>query len=70
MLKDGAKLFLSVVFSGSPILGSKELVVQVKMTRRKTDWVSKSSGDHVNLGFDRDDDMVSGLSYVSRYFWR
>ncbi|XP_058530423.1 ATP-binding cassette sub-family C member 11 isoform X2 [Ochotona princeps] len=33
------------------------------MTRRRTDWVPKSSGDHVNLGFDRGDDMVSGLSY-------
>lgn len=29
-------------------------------------WVPRSSGGLVNLGLDVDDDMVSGLSYVSR----
>ena len=36
------------------------------MTRRRMYWVPRSSGGLVNLGLDVDDDMVSGLSYVSR----
>ena len=36
------------------------------MTRRRIYWVPRSSGGLVNLGLDVDDDVVSGLSYVSR----
>lgn len=61
-----SKLLLPVAFSESLILGNKELAVHLKMTRRRIYWVPRSSGGLVNLGLDVDDDMVSGLSYVSR----
>ena len=61
-----SELFLPVAFSDSLILGNKELAVHLKMTRRRMYWVPRSSGGLVNLGLDVDDDMVSGLSYVSR----
>lgn len=66
LLRLGSKLFLRVAFSDSLILRSKELAGQLKMTRRRIYWVPRSSGGLVNLGLDVDNDMVSGLSYVSK----
>ncbi|KAG8510014.1 ATP-binding cassette sub-family C member 11, partial [Galemys pyrenaicus] len=50
----------------SLILGTKQLAEQLKMTRKNIFWVPHSSGDFVNVGLDVGDEMVSGLSYVSR----
>lgn len=66
LLRALSNLLLPVAFSDSLILGNKESAGHLKMTRRKIHWVPRSSGDLVNLGLDVDDDMVSGLSYVSR----
>lgn len=66
LLGSGAEPLPPVAFADSLILESGELAGQPKMTRKKEHQVPRSSNGLVNLGLDMGDDMVLGLSYVSR----
>lgn len=66
LLRAGSKLSLPAAFSDSLIRGNKELAGHLKMTRKKVYWVPNSSGGLVNLGLDVGNEVISGLSYVSR----